>query len=398
MISFFYKLKNIFLSYNHHKQITDNLKFIDKYAKNKNINSSDEQIRLITKSFIQFKLQSKSRPLISLLFFEVFCFLILIPYTLFLIFKSYKNLSNLKSENIVLIKAKFEVFKIPNEFINSSVELLLKDRKIYIENLKIIKDIFVISLLNGYYFNFQFLLKSIKEISCYYPAIRNNEFNNAIVFLEFDCCISLLKYLFNKNNVELINVQHGDQLISAHYSFVEVNKFYFWNQHYYEMFKKMNVKCEPFFFKKNDGVKIIKSKTSDIITFLEPQLVHFAYDKKKYYLFVQNLIRKINEFRQKEKVILRFHPRCSNTKTLGLFTKDNIKLENSQIIGYEETIKKSKLILGTWSALLVDSSINDTKTIILKCDLSEELNKYHFLFRKKNVKHLEIQNLNLNEL
>lgn len=398
MISFFYKLKNIFLSYNHHKQITDNLKFIDKYAKNKNINSSDEQIRLITKSFIQFKLQSKSRPLISLLFFEVFCFLILIPYTLFLIFKSYKNLSNLKSENIVLIKAKFEVFKIPNEFINSSVELLLKDRKIYIENLKIIKDIFVISLLNGYYFNFQFLLKSIKEISCYYPAIRNNEFNNAIVFLEFDCCISLLKYLFNKNNVELINVQHGDQLISAHYSFVEVNKFYFWNQHYYEMFKKMNVKCEPFFFKKNDGVKIIKSKTSDIITFLEPQLVHFAYDKKKYYLFVQNLIRKINEFRQKEKVILRFHPRYSNTKTLGLFTKDNIKLENSQIIGYEETIKKSKLILGTWSALLVDSSINDTKTIILKCDLSEELNKYHFLFRKKNVKHLEIQNLNLNEL
>jgi hypothetical protein len=398
MISLFYKLKNIFLSYNHHKQITDNLKFIDKYSKDKNINSSDEKIRLISKSFIQFKLQSKSRPIISLLFFEVFCFLILIPYTLYLIFKSYKNLSNLKSENIVLIKAKSEVFKIPNEFINSSVELLLKDRKIYIENLKIIKDIFVISLLNGYYFNVQFLLKSIKEISCYYPVIRNNEFNNAIVFLEFDCCISLLKYLFNKNNIELINVQHGDQLISAHYSFVEVNKFYFWNQHYYEMFKKMNVKCEPFFFKKNGGVKIMKSITSDIVTFLEPQLVHFAYDKKKYSLFVQNLIKKINEFRQKEKVMIRYHPRYSHAKTLGLFAKANIKLENSRIVGYEETIKKSRLILGTWSALLVDSSINDTETVILKCDLSEELNKYHFLFREKNVKHLEIQNLNLNEL
>jgi hypothetical protein len=48
--------------------------------------------------------------------------------------------------------------------------------------------------------------------------------------------------------------------------------------------------------------------------------------------------------------------------------------------------------------LLVDSSINDTETVILKCDLSEELNKYHFLFREKNVKHLKIQNLNLNEL
>ena len=398
MISFFYKLKNIFLSYNHHKQITDNLKFIDKYSKNKNINSSDEKKRLISKSFVQFKLQSKSRPIISLLFFEVFCFLTLIPYTLYLILKSYKNLSNLKCENIVLIKAKSEVFKIPNEFINSSVELLLKDRKIYFENFKIIKDIFVISLLNGYYFNFQFLLKSIKEISCYYPAIKNNDLNNALVFLEFDCCISLLKYLFNNNNVELVNIQHGDQLISAHYSFVEVDKFYFWNQHYYKMFKKMNVKCEPFFFKKNDGVKVIKSKTSDIITFLEPQLAHFAYDKKKYYLFVKNLIKKINEFDQKEKVILRYHPRYSDTKTLNLFAKANIKLENSRTVSYEATIKNSKLILGTWSALLVDSSINDTETVILKCDLSVELNKYHFLFREKNVKHLELQNLNLNEL
>lgn len=398
MISFFYRLKNIFLSYNHHKQITDNLKFIDKYSKNKNINSSDEKIRLISKSFVQFKLQSKSRPIISLLFFEIFCFLILIPYTLYLIFKGYKNLCNLKSENIVLIKAKSEVFKIPNEFIDSSVELLLKDRKIYFENFKIIKDIFVISLLNGYYFNFQFLLKSIKEISCYYPAIKNNELNNALVFLEFDCCISLLKYLFNHNNVKLVNIQHGDQLISAHYSFVEVDKFYFWNQHYYEMFKKMNVKCEPFFFKKNGGVKIIKSEAPDIITFLEPQLAHFAYDKKKYYLFVKNLIKKINETGQKEKVILRYHPRYSDTKTLNLFVKANIKLENSRSVSYEETIKKSKLILGTWSALLVDSSINDTETVILKCDLSEELNKYHFLFREKNVKHLKIQNLNLNEL
>ena len=154
----------------------------------------------------------------------------------------------------------------------------------------------------GYFFNFQFLFKLIKELSLFYPFLNNKNLEQIFVFNEYDFTISLTNYICKINGVKLINVQHGDIIISAHYSFLEVDSFYIWERSYAPMLKKMQNLCKIKIFKKKRNLKKRDIKDG-IIGVLEPQLMHFNYDKVKFKEFKKKLFNELVNLSKKKKNI-----------------------------------------------------------------------------------------------
>ena len=392
---FLFKIRHYLLSYNHHKQITCNLINIKKISQKFSLNSKNTQERLVSKSYAAFILQSKSRPLLSLLILEFLSVLLILP-TVFYFFIKKSNSRKINCKSIKLVKYADVAFTIPKKLSKNSKTLILKNHELNLVDLSLIFNIFFFTLKVGYFFNFQFMLKCIKEISLYSPIIKSHKFKNLIVFLEFDCCISIITLLCKKNNKKIINIQHGDQVISAHYAFVEVDDFYFWNRNYYKMFQKMKVKCKPFFFNRFKKLKLKYNKK--YVYILEPQLIHFGYNKKIFNNFIIELRKKLIILNKKYQVIFRCHPRYCNSQVVNFFKSKDITIENAKERSTSSMIRSSICIIGTWSALFVEASMSNKRVILLKCELTKVLKKYHFLFNQKNVKYVDIKKLKINEI
>ena len=100
----YFKFRNSFLNYNQFAQLSKNLSQIKLYEikyKNK-IYSSNSEIRMTFRSFLQFKLQSKSRSIISLLTSEIFSILIMPFFISYILIRSKRR--RIKQKNISLIK------------------------------------------------------------------------------------------------------------------------------------------------------------------------------------------------------------------------------------------------------------------------------------------------------
>ena len=385
----YFKLRNKFLDYNHFKQLSSNVKKIEifeKKYKNK-IYSKNDKIRSTYRSFLQFKLQAESRPQYSLILSEIISLFLLPISILYIILFSRK--CKIKKKNICLIKFNSENFNLPPKF-KQTRKKIFKERYLDIKSLNLILSIFLKTFSLGYYYNFQFLYKLIKELSLIYPYLNNNNLERIFIFNEYDFTISLSNYLCKQNNVKLINVQHGDIIISAHYSFVEVHSFYIWEKSYGKMLKKMKNSCIIKVFKKER--KYIKSFKKKIIGILEPQLMHFNYDKKKFKKYKFELFNQLKNLAKNKKIIFRTHPRYSNF-SLDEFKDKNIIIQNGNAEKSEIFLNRCKIIIGTASAMLVDASLMGIKVLVCKNDLVDVLSKYHFFYFKKNVKTINVNKI-----
>lgn len=386
----YFKFRNSFLNYNQFAQLSKNLSQIKLYEikyKNK-IYSSNSEIRMTFRSFLQFKLQSKSRSIISLLISEIFSILIIPFFISYILIKSKRR--RIKQKNISLIKFDTENFILPGKYKNTKKQIF-EDRFLNLKNLQFIFRIFLSTFKLGYYFNFQFLFKLIKELSLFYPYLNNKNLEKIFVFNEYDFTISLANYICKINHIKLINVQHGDIIISAHYSFLEVDSFYIWEKSYASMLIKMKNLCKIKIFKKNR--KLNKVMKNDIIGVLEPQLMHFNYDKIKFKKFKEKLFNQLVILSKNKKVILRTHPRYS-AFNLNEFNNKNLVIQSGKDEKAEKFLNKCNILIGTASAMLVDASMMGIKVLVCKNDLVDVLSKYHFFYFKKNVKIINIKNLN----
>ncbi len=391
MISLFlFNFRNKFLNYNQFEQLSKNLSQIQihkiKY-KNK-IYSKDSKTRMTFRSFLQFKLQCKSRPIISLIASEIFS-IIIIPFLIAYILIKGKRCQS-KKKKICLIKFDTENFILPEKYKDTKKQIF-EHRYLDLKNLLFIFRLFLMTFKIGYFFNFQFLFKLIKELSLFYPFLNNKNLEQIFVFNEYDFTISLTNYICKINGVKLINVQHGDIIISAHYSFLEVDSFYIWERSYAHMLKKMQNLCKIKVFKKKRNLKKRNIKDG-IIGVLEPQLMHFNYDKVKFKEFKQKLFNELVNLSKKKKVIFRTHPRYSDFN-LSEFDNKNLIIQNGKSENAEKFLNRCDIIIGTASAMMVDASMMGVKVLVCKNDLVDVLSKYHFFYFKKNVKVVNVKKL-----
>jgi L-lactate utilization protein LutC len=149
--------------------------------------------------------------------------------------------------------------------------------------------------------------------------------------------------------------------------------------------------CKIKIFKKNR--KLSKVMENDIIGVLEPQLMHFNYDKIKFKKFKEKLFNQLIILSKNKKVILRTHPRYS-AFNLNEFNNKNLVIQSGKDEKAEKFLNKCNILIGTASAMLVDASMMGIKVLVCKNDLVDVLSKYHFFYFKKNVKIINVKNLN----
>lgn len=148
--------------------------------------------------------------------------------------------------------------------------------------------------------------------------------------------------------------------------------------------------CKIKIFKKNR--KLNKGMEKDTIGVLEPQLMHFNYDKIKFKKFKEKLFNQLITLSKNKKVILRTHPRYS-AFNLNEFTCKNLVIQSGKDEKAERFLKRCNILIGTASAMLVDASMMGIKVLVCKNDLVDILSKYHFFYFKKNVKIINVKNL-----
>ena len=117
-MALFQKLKNFFVDYDYYKQITSNTREIKiYYKKHKNlIFSSDSFTRLISRSIIQYKLQSKSRNILKLFINKLICLIIFFPLLIYIILLKNEKLKKAIKINNIFIKKNNINYNLPDKF------------------------------------------------------------------------------------------------------------------------------------------------------------------------------------------------------------------------------------------------------------------------------------------
>lgn len=352
------------------------------------LNEKNDKQRLITKSFLQFYLQTRSRKLISIIITEIICFSLLPFFLIYLILISKKSRININRNDVQLTKFNSENFILPKTEQNVQ-KIILCERNITLKDLKLIYDILSFSFKIKLFWNFQFIFKIINEISLHNNYINHPNIRRVFVYYEFDCSISILKYLFNQRKKKLINVQHGEQIISAHYCFVEIDEFYVWKKFYKDIFQNKMFCISKFKIFKKYKKRKKKEVVNKNIGVLEPQKAHFE-KPKTFNKFINEFIKTITELNRFYDVTFRTHPRYYDQKIISKIKNANIKIQFSTKTKVNEFLKKNCIIIGTPSALLNDAYYNGNKIFIIDCDYSKMLSKYHYFYKSKRI--IKIQN------
>jgi hypothetical protein len=91
--------------------------------------------------------------------------------------------------------------------------------------------VFIMVLIIRYPFSFYFLLKSSMKIAIYRSYIKKYNPKAIIGIFDFDFTSSILTLFCQKNNIEHINIMHGDYFFRLMFAFSRFDRWYVWDEH-----------------------------------------------------------------------------------------------------------------------------------------------------------------------
>ena len=209
---FFNKLKGFLIDYDYYNQISSNTREIkihyNKYKKL--IFSENEFERLITRSIIHYKLQSKSRSIIKLIISEFLSFLLFLPLIFFIFIFRNKKINQIEIQKNIFINENNINYNLPNKFKNHRTI----NKLFYFLKLSDLKLFLLISIFYfknfGFFLIFQFLIKVFFRIAEINYISKKYKFKNLILMKEYDFSISFITFLCRQKKIKVNIIQHGD--------------------------------------------------------------------------------------------------------------------------------------------------------------------------------------------
>lgn len=203
-----------------------------------------------------------------------------------------------------------------------------------------------------------FRLKCLLKVAIYSYHIRNYNPKAIIVSEEYSFTSSMLTAYCEKNNVEHINVMHGEKLYDITDAFFHFDKCYIWDEHYRALF--CDLRAEP--------TQFIIEKPESLLPW------NFGSQQKTvdytYYLGGENR-RKMKQIRDNLSIIqkagysitIRPHPRYSSLDDVRTIFSDFI-VENQQQVSIRESIARTKNAVSLCSTVLGQAQANGVNIII----------------------------------
>ena len=387
-MALFQKLKNFFVDYDYYKQITSNTREIKiYYKKHKNlIFSSDSFTRLISRSIIQYKLQSKSRNILKLFISELICLIIFFPLLIYIILlKNEKTKKAIKINNIFINENNIN-YNLPDKFKKNYIIKKIK-YSLNFTDLKLIILIINFYIKNfGIFLIFQFLIKILLKLAEINYLSKKYNFSNLILIKEYDFSLSFITFLCRKKKIKVNIIQHGDVYISTQTCFFEIDEYYSWDKKFKEILKKNNVFTEKFKIF-NPSKKLLKSKNiKKNICMLIPSKIHYSNSQQ---MLIKNLNEIIYELKKIEnlgyKVSVKPHPRIDQTYEIDLFKKNKIKILNKRT-DINLISDKNHYVISSLSSALFYFLKKKKNLLILNTKFIKPIKSYYPIFKYKKTK------------
>ncbi len=365
---FFNKLKSYLIDYDYYNQISSNTREIkihyNKYKKL--IFSENEFERLITRSIIHYKLQSKSRSIIKLIISEFLSFLLFLPLIFFIFIFRNKKINQIEIQKNIFINENNINYNLPNKFKNHRTI----NKLFYFLKLSDLKLFLLISIFYfknfGFFLIFQFLIKIFFRIAEINYISKKYKFKNLILMKEYDFSISFITFLCRQKKIKVNIIQHGDVYLSTQNCFFEIDNYYSWDKDFEKILNQNKVYFSNFEVF-NPFKKIITNiEYKKNICILIPSKLHFSNSQDK---LIKNLKIIIDELKEVKKlgykIYAKPHPRINQNLEIKLLKKNNIKILNKNL------------------NINIVSDMNN----FLICTLSSGI--FYFIKKKRNIMILE---------
>lgn len=308
---------------------------------------------------------------------NIFSLFLIFPSLLFLFIKY--NKKNKCYVDCVFTKKDIGRDIIPNSLINNNkIEEINFQEGMY---LSIFKDLkFIIILFYRFFMYPTLLLKSIIKIAIYRVIIDKYSPKSIIVCSEYSYTSSVLTLYCEENNIEHINIMHGDKLYNIKDSFFRFSKCFVWGVHYVNLFKKLRAESNQF---RIEIPKSLKYNCNSLI----------KYDYK--YFLASNSVDEIKKISSKiyklralgYSVMVRPHPRYSNLLLLKKYFESS-EIENLSI-SIEESICSTKNVMGLYSTVLLQAYFSGKNIFI---DDYSNYEKYRKLY---DLEYIMLHNKNV---
>lgn len=371
------------------------------------LESADDERRYIAASRAHYIAQSWQRPLYSRLLLELISFSLIMPLIGYWWGKSIKaNINKQSTSGMRLVHKQLDYYYIPKELKESCVETLVPKQR-YLRG----KDI--VLLFKSAWLTLSFIspapykwhisglvqhwLKLASETARLRPVFDSYTAPYFIVYAEYDCSISFQTLLCHREGVYLYDVIHGDHLYGMADPFFQVDRCYCWHNFYVEQFKNQYCKADFRMFE-NPNFSITqeeKNRPGQGIGVVMPHPV-YSESKKVFSEELKLLAEQLNQIAEQQTVTLRPHPSYPEYyQKIRPYLSDKIRLSDPQIEPARVFLIRHKIIIGTFSALLIEAAMVGKEVKILRNKIIAQIAKYHFLFKKENVFFVSLSNLDI---
>lgn len=242
---------------------------------------------------------------------------------------------------------------------------------------------FIKSIAQNHKFSYFFLLKCLLKIGVYRSKIMEFNPKAIIVTSEYSFTSSILTLFCNNNNIEHINIMHGEKLLYTRDSWFHFNKCYVWDEYFINLFKTNKVFCDEYIIEKPDSQKQWKIGNVNI----EFDFTYYLQNQtRKELKLISDIMKNLKN--QGYRISVRPHPVYSDLKIINnLF--EGIIIENNTI-DIKYSILRTKAVVSLFSTVNRQAYNNNVEYIIDDISNKEKYNqlkelKYYFINKKHKV-------------
>lgn len=339
------------------------------------IDSLPEPKDYLDRSFFQYKCQSFFWKRHKIITFNLLSLTVIPIVLLLLMLKSLFTHYKFNIKCISDLKNFSEV--IPDELINKydiDYSHWCESMNLRHTDIKFIFTIFFRYPLNPF-----FLLKSIIKIALYRNCIDKYSVKAFIMHTEYSFTSSLLTYFCHLNNVQHINVMHGEKLYNIRDSFFCFDKCYIWDEHYKDLFINLRADPNQFIVSIPPSLKIVKKRN--------PECNYKYYLAKINKTQLLKVIFSMNSLKESGNIIkYRPHPRYTDLSLIKEYINEN-EIEYPNEVHIIDSIANTDNVIGSYSTVLLQAYFSNIDVIlddIAFNDNYKKLKELNYILNKKN--------------
>ena len=229
-----------------------------------------------------------------------------------------------------------------------------------------------------YPFSWLFLLKCLIKIGIYSNIVSTYNPKAIVVCNEYSFTSSVLTLYCEQNNIEHIDVMHGEKMFYIRDSFFRYHNCFVWNEKYISLFKQLKAYEGQFIVALPESMKFSMLDVKPSIDY-----TYYLGDEGK--KEIEQVVHYLTGLSNSGcKVAIRPHPRYTNSddvKSIG----SSIEIEDCQKVDIRESILRTKNVVSLYSTVLSQAYQNGVAIVI------DDLSRPEMYKKLKDLQYIGLQ-------